>query len=79
MTGGRPGEDLNEFFAIRNLEARRLRSLLQSLHPRHRYLLADKIMSTAVEFKEDNVKLVSQLFVLAVSKELCFAASFKEG
>ena len=36
-------------------------------------------MSNAVESKEDDAKLVSQFFVLAVSKDLCSAASFEEG
>jgi translation initiation factor 4G len=41
--------------------------------------LVDKIVSTAVESKEDDAKLVSQFFSIAVSKELCSAASFEDG
>ena len=37
-----------------------------SLPPQYRYFLDDKIVSTAVESKEDVAKLVSQFFVLAV-------------
>jgi len=35
-------------------------------------------MLTAVESKEDDAKLVSQFFALAVSKELCSTTSFEQ-
>jgi translation initiation factor 4G len=70
-------EDLKEFFAVRNLEEAEV--YFSSLPPQHHHLLVDKIVSTAVESKEDDAKLVSQFFVLAVSKELCSAASFEDG
>jgi translation initiation factor 4G len=70
-------EDLKEFFAVRNLEEAEV--YFSSLPPQHHHFLVDKIVSTAVESKEDDAKLVSQFFVLAASKELCSAASFEEG
>ena len=70
-------EDLKEFFAVRNLEEAEV--YFSSLPPQHHHLLVDKIVSTAVESKEDDAKLVSQFFALAVSKELCSAASFEQG
>ena len=70
-------EDLKEFFAVRNLEEAEF--YFSSLPPQHHHFLVDKIVSTAVESKEDDGKLVSQFFVLAASKELCSAASFEEG
>ena len=71
------GEDLKEFFAVRNLEEAEF--YFSSLPLQHHHLLVDKIVSTAVESKEDDAKLVSQFFVLAASKELCSAASFERG
>ena len=70
-------EDLKEFFAVRNLEEAEV--YFSGLPPQHHRLLVDKIVSTAVESKEDDAKLVSQFFALAVSKELCSPASFEEG
>ena len=70
-------EDLKEFFAVRNLEEAEV--YFSGLPPQHHRFLVDKIVSTAVESKEDDAKLVSQFFALAVSKELCSAASFEEG
>ena len=70
-------EDLKEFFAVRNLEEAEV--YFSGLPSQHHYLLVDKIVSTAVESKEDDAKLVSQFFVLAASKELCSAASFEQG
>jgi translation initiation factor 4G len=34
---------------------------------------------SAIESREDDAKLVSQFFALAVTKELCSAASFEQG
>ena len=70
-------EDLKEFFAVRTLEEAEV--YFSSLPPQHHHVLVDKIVSTAVESKEDDAKLVSQFFVVAASKELCSAASFEEG
>jgi translation initiation factor 4G len=72
-------EDLKEFFAVRNLEEAEVYFRVGGLPPQHHRFLVDKTMSTAVESKEDAAKLVSQFFALAVSKELCSAASFEEG
>jgi translation initiation factor 4G len=70
-------EDLKEFFAVRNLEASEV--YFSSLPSQHHHFLVDKIVSNAVESKEDDAKLVSEFFALAISKELCSAASFEEG
>ena len=70
-------EDLKEFFAVRNLEEAEV--YFGGLPSQHHHLLVDKIVSTAVESKEDDAKLVSQFFALAATKELCSAASFEEG
>lgn len=70
-------EDLKEFFAVRNLEEAEV--YFSSLPSQHHHFLVDKIVSHAVESKEDDAKLVSEFFALAISKELCSAASFEEG
>ena len=70
-------EDLKEFFAVRNLEEAEV--YFSSLPTQYHHVLVDKIVSTAVESKEDDAKLVSRFFVRAASKELCSAASFEEG
>ena len=70
-------EDVKEFFAVRNLEEAEV--YFSTLPPQHHHFLVNKIVSTAVESREDDAKLVSQFFVLATSKELCSAASFEEG
>ena len=70
-------EDLKEFFAVRNLEEAEV--YFSGLPPQHHHVLVNKLVSTAVESKEDDAKLVSQFFVRAASKELCSAASFEEG
>ena len=59
-------EDLKEFFAVRNLEEAEVYFSGRSTSSRP----VDKIVSTAVESKEDDAKLVSQFFALAASKEL---------
>ena len=70
-------EDLKEFFAVRNLEEAEV--YFSGLpHPYHHFLV-NKIVSTAVESKEEDAKLVSQFFDIAASKKLCAATSFEEG
>ena len=70
-------EDLKEFFAVRNLEEAEV--YFGGLPAQHHHFLVDKIVSTAVESKEEDAKFASQFFALAASKELCSAASFEEG
>ena len=70
-------EDLKEFFAVRNLEEAEV--YFTGIPSQYHHLLVNKIVSTAVESKEDDAKLVSQFFAAAASKELCSAASFEEG
>ena len=70
-------EDLKEFFSVRNLEEAEV--YFSSLPSQHHHLLVDRIVSKGVESKEDDAELVSQFFAVAVSKELCSAASFEQG
>ena len=70
-------EDLKEFFSVRNLEEAEV--YFTSLPPQLHHLLVDKLVSTAVESREDDAKLVSQFFALTVARELCSAASFEQG
>ena len=70
-------EDLKEFFAVRNPKEAEV--YFSSLPPQYHHLLVDRIVSTAVESKENDAKLVSQFFVVAASKKLCSAASFEKG
>ena len=70
-------EDLKEFFSVRNLEEAEV--YFSGLPSQYHHLLVDRIVSSAVESREDDAKLVSQFFALAVTKELCSAASFEQG
>jgi hypothetical protein len=70
-------ENVEEFFAVRNLGEAEV--YFSSLPPRYHHFLVDKIVSSAIESKEDDAKLVSQFFFLAALKELCSAASFEQG
>jgi translation initiation factor 4G len=67
-------EDSKEFFAVRNLEEAEV--YFSNLPPEYHHFLVKELVWTATE---DDVKLVSQFFVLAVSKGLCSADSFEEG
>ncbi|KAF5357330.1 hypothetical protein D9758_005883 [Tetrapyrgos nigripes] len=70
-------EDSKEFFGVRNLdEAEVYFSKLSSIH-HHR--LVDKLVSMAIESKEADAQLVSQLFERAVSKNLCSSTALEEG
>jgi len=71
------GEDLKEFFAVRNLdEAEVYFSALPAVHHRR---LVEKLVGTAVEAKEANAQLVADFFARVVSKELCSVDAFEEG
>lgn len=69
-------EDLKEFFAVRSLEEA---EVYFKIPAQHHHLLVDKLVSTAVESKEADAKLVSEFFDLAASKELCSPSAFEEG
>jgi translation initiation factor 4G len=67
-------EDLKEFFAVRNLdEAEVYFTALPVVH--HSKLL----VTTAVESKEADAKLVGDMFSQAVSKGLCSQEAFERG
>ncbi|KLO17689.1 hypothetical protein SCHPADRAFT_156858 [Schizopora paradoxa] len=70
-------KDFKEFFEARNITEGE--SYFTSLPSEYHHLLVDKLVSFAVESKEPNAKLVSDLFARAVEKSLCSPASFEEG
>jgi len=70
-------EDTKEFFSIRILEE--AESYFSSLPPEHRHWLVDSLVINAIEMKERDVVLVSELFVRVREKELCSPAIFEEG
>ncbi|KAH9485515.1 Eukaryotic translation initiation factor 4 gamma [Psilocybe cubensis] len=69
-------EDLKEFFAVRNLEEA---EVYFKIPAQHHHTLVDKFVSSAVESKEADAKLVSDFFEAAASKELCTAQAFEDG
>ena len=71
-------EDLKEFSAVQNLEEE-AEVYFSSLPPQHHHVLVDRLVSIAAESEEDDAKLVSQFFGIAVSKGFCSAASFEQG
>lgn len=70
-------EDSKEFFGVRNLEEAEV--YFSTLPPQHHHKLVDKLVSTAVESKEADARLVADFFARAVSKSLCTPAAFEEG
>lgn len=71
------GEDLKEFFAVRNLDEAEV--YFSALPAAHHSRLVEKLVGTAVESKEANAQLVADFFTRAVSKELCTPEAFEEG
>lgn len=69
-------EDLKEFFAVRNLEEA---EVYFKIPTQYHHTLIDKLVSSAVESKEADAKLVADFFDVAVSKELCSAQAFEDG
>ncbi|KAF8911486.1 hypothetical protein CPB84DRAFT_1722762 [Gymnopilus junonius] len=70
-------EDSKEFFAVRNLEEAEV--YFTKLTAQFHHKLIDKLVSTAVESKEADAKLVSELFGVVASKELASPSAFEEG
>ncbi|KXN87473.1 Eukaryotic translation initiation factor 4 gamma [Leucoagaricus sp. SymC.cos] len=70
-------EDLKEFFAVRNLDEAEV--YFTALPTMHHSKLVDKLVSSAVESKEADAKLVADLFTRAVSKNLCSQETFEQG
>lgn len=70
-------EDIKEFFAIRSIDEAEV--YWTALPPTHHHRLVDKLLSQAVESKEQDAQLVADLFKAIVSKELCSADAFEQG
>ncbi|XP_006461275.1 hypothetical protein AGABI2DRAFT_221937 [Agaricus bisporus var. bisporus H97] len=70
-------EDSKELFGVRNLSEAEV--YFSSLPSQHHHKLVEKLVSTAVESKEADARLVSDLFGIAASKSLCSPAAFEEG
>ncbi|KAF5355138.1 hypothetical protein D9756_005480 [Leucocoprinus leucothites] len=70
-------EDLKEFFAVRNLDE--AENYFTALPAQHHSKLVEKLVSSAVESKESDAKLVADLFGRAVSKGLCSQEAFEQG
>lgn len=70
-------EDSKELFGVRNLGEAEV--YFSALPAQHHHKLVDKLVSTAVESKEADAQLVSDLFGVAASKNLCSSAAFEEG
>lgn len=70
-------EDSKEFFGVRNLDEAEV--YFTALPAQYHHQLVEKLVSTAVESKEGDAQLVSELFVRAGSKGLCSAAAFEDG
>jgi len=70
-------EDSKEFFGVRNLDEAEV--YFTALPTQYHHKLIDKLVSTAVESKEADAQLVSDLFARAASKNLCSPISFEEG
>ena len=71
------GEDLKEFFAVRNLDEAEV--YLTGLGPLHHFRLIDKFTSRAIESKEVEVQLLVDFFGRAVEKELVAPEAFEAG
>ena len=69
-------EDIKEFWNGRNLEE--ARHYFTALISEHRYLLVSKLASSALDKREDDVKLVAELFS-SVAGELCAEETFETG
>ncbi|KAK0459137.1 armadillo-type protein [Desarmillaria tabescens] len=70
-------EDIKEFSAVRNLDEAEV--YFTQLPAKHHPLLVEKLISFAVESKEADAQLVSQLFSRASTKNLCTIADFESG
>ncbi|KAH9919362.1 armadillo-type protein [Fomitopsis serialis] len=70
-------EDSKEFFSVRDLgEAEVYFSKLPS---EHQWLLVDKLVTSAIESKDSDARLVADFFSWAVSNNLCSPETFEKG
>jgi len=70
-------EDSKEFFGVRDLDE--AEHCFTNIPLQHHFRLIDKLVSSAIESKEADAKLVADLLVRATKKDLCSAAAFEEG
>lgn len=70
-------EGSKEFFGVRNLDEAEV--YFTNLTPEHRFRLVNKLVTSAIESKEADTQLVSDLFSRAISKDLSTLSSFEEG
>ena len=70
-------EDSKEFFGVRNLDEAEV--YFTNLPVQHHFRLVDKLVSSAIESKEADAKLVADFLARARTKDLCSAAAFEEG
>ena len=76
-TKNRVKEDSKEFFSIRDLDQAEV--YFTKLPSEHRWMLVDKLVSSAIESKETDAQLVSDFFSRAVSKNLCSPYHLEKG
>jgi len=69
--------DTKEFFSTRMLDE--AESYFSSLPTDHRHLLVEALVTKSIEMKEQDVVLVSELFVRVRENGLCSPAAFKGG
>jgi translation initiation factor 4G len=70
-------EDATELWHVRNLHD--AESYFVALPSEHRHLLVNELVTKALESKEDDVKLVSDVFSRVAESSTCSASSFEEG
>ncbi|KIJ15655.1 hypothetical protein PAXINDRAFT_99504 [Paxillus involutus ATCC 200175] len=70
-------EDVKEFFAVRNLEEADV--YFTKLTEEHRFLLVDKLVTSALESKKADALLVGGFFAQAASKGQCSLETFEAG
>ncbi len=71
------GEDIKEFFQIRDLGEAEV--YFTKLPVEHRHRLVDQLVMSALEKKDADAELVANLFSRAASRNLCSPATFEEG
>lgn len=69
--------DVKEFFAIRNLDE--AEEYFKTLPASLRHLLVDRLVTSAIESKEADAKLVAEFFERAAQKNLCSPEAFEKG
>ncbi|KIK57216.1 hypothetical protein GYMLUDRAFT_173180, partial [Collybiopsis luxurians FD-317 M1] len=70
-------EDTKEFFGVRDLDEAEV--YFARLPVVYHHALVDKLVSTAIESKEADAKLVGEFFQRAALKKLCSFSAFAEG